>query len=127
MIRQVFVIAIAGLLMVGARSARPRSGQASLVEVHGHKLNVMIGGTTKPGMSTVVFSNALRQAAAHSRILLTAVGSGTAAAATVELPLLPVRLQSGAIVVSSSRSCAPSAASVTSDGTSSPVDERRMT
>src|SRR5205085_4719422 len=31
----------------------------SFAEVHGHKLNVVIGGTTKPGVPTVVFSNGL--------------------------------------------------------------------
>jgi pimeloyl-ACP methyl ester carboxylesterase len=59
MIRHCVVIATAGLLTVGARSASSQSAQASLVDVHGHKLNVVIGGTTKAGVPTVVFSNGL--------------------------------------------------------------------
>ena len=58
MIRHTFVIALS-LLMIGVRAVRPQSAQATLVEVHGHKLNVEVGGTTKAGVPTVVFSNGL--------------------------------------------------------------------
>ena len=59
MIRDRCVIAIAGLLIVGAHFAGAQSAEASLVEVHSHKLNVVIGGTRRPGVPTVVFSNGL--------------------------------------------------------------------
>ena len=54
-----FIIASAALFMGIARSANAQVAQDSLVEVHGHRLHVVIGGTTKPDMPTVVFSNGL--------------------------------------------------------------------
>src|SRR5689334_13886265 len=60
MIRHSFLTATASFLLgISARSATAQGAHSVLVEVHGHKLSVLIGGATKPGVPTVVFSNGL--------------------------------------------------------------------
>ena len=54
-----FLLAAFGLSTLGGSAAAQTAAPKTLVEVDGHKLNVRVSGTAKPGVPTVVFESGL--------------------------------------------------------------------
>ena len=52
-------LVLLGIASAGAGGLPAQAAQSSMVDVGGHKLNVRLAGTAKPGVPTVVFESGL--------------------------------------------------------------------